>query len=54
MIWQEEVRAIVMVTGLMEGKKQKCARYWPEQLYNAEQKAGAVKYGNIEVGWSLS
>jgi receptor-type tyrosine-protein phosphatase R len=49
MIWQEDVRAIVMVTGLMEGHKQKCARYWPEKLYKAEQKAGAVKYGDVEV-----
>lgn len=49
MIWQENVRAIVMVTGLMEGTKQKCARYWPAELYNQDIDAGAVRYGGVEV-----
>lgn len=29
MIWETESRAIVMVTGLTEAGKEKCARYWP-------------------------
>jgi len=47
MIWQEDVRAIVMVTGLVEGPKEKCARYWPAALMS---KAGATNYGGIHVG----
>ena len=35
-VWETNSPAIVMVTGLVEGKKQKCARYWPAQMYNAE------------------
>lgn len=49
MIWQENVRALVMVTGLMEGEKQKCARYWPEKVYDAAANAGTVKYGDVRV-----
>jgi protein tyrosine phosphatase len=30
MIWQEDCQVIVMVTGLTEGGKEKCARYWPK------------------------
>ncbi|XP_061170989.1 receptor-type tyrosine-protein phosphatase T-like [Saccostrea echinata] len=30
MIWQEEVNQIVMVTNLIEGKKTKCFKYWPD------------------------
>ena len=30
MVWQEDVRTVIMTTGLMEGTKQKCARYWPQ------------------------
>jgi tyrosine-protein phosphatase non-receptor type 11 len=29
MIWQENVSIIVMLTKLMEGSKNKCSRYWP-------------------------
>jgi len=47
MIWQEDCRTIVMVTGLMEGTKQKCARYWPSSL---KSKTGTTNYGGIEVG----
>jgi protein tyrosine phosphatase len=49
MIWQEDVRAIVMVTGLMEGHKEKCARYWPSHLYSAADDSGGVQYGDVEV-----
>ena len=47
MVWQEDCRAIVMVTGLMEGTKQKCARYWPSSL---KSRTGTTNYGGIEVG----
>ena len=36
MVWQEKVQFIVMLTNLMEEKKKKCARYWPEELNNIE------------------
>lgn len=29
MIWEKDVDTVVMVTGLIEGKKKKCTRYWP-------------------------
>ncbi|CAC5418228.1 PTPRT [Mytilus coruscus] len=32
MIWQENVRKIVMVTQLIENQKRKCEPYWPETL----------------------
>ena len=43
MVWQEKVQFIVMLTNLMEEKKKKCARYWPEELNNSET------YGHITV-----
>ena len=43
MVWQEKVQFIVMLTNLMEEKKKKCARYWPEELNNSEA------YGHITV-----
>ncbi|XP_048238122.1 receptor-type tyrosine-protein phosphatase epsilon-like [Haliotis rufescens] len=41
MIWQEECRIVVMVTGLIEAGKMKCLRYWPEK--------GTETYGDISV-----
>ncbi len=43
MVWQENVCSIVMVTGLREKERVKCARYWPET------ETDTVVYGNIEV-----
>ena len=36
MVWQEKVQFIVMLTNLMEEKKKKCARYWPEDPQGSE------------------
>ena len=49
MIWQENVRAIVMVTGLMEGPKAKCARYWPEELYDPDRDTKYMTHANIKI-----
>ena len=43
MIWQEKVQFIVMLTNLMEEKKKKCARYWPENP------RGCETYGQFSV-----
>ncbi|CAF0979142.1 unnamed protein product [Didymodactylos carnosus] len=42
MIYQENVKCIVMITREVEGLKNKCARYWPE-LYST------IQYGNISI-----
>ncbi|XP_072044699.1 receptor-type tyrosine-protein phosphatase kappa-like [Amphiura filiformis] len=31
MIWQERTETIIMVTGLVEGGKAKCEKYWPDK-----------------------
>ncbi|XP_071088252.1 receptor-type tyrosine-protein phosphatase epsilon-like isoform X2 [Haliotis cracherodii] len=41
MIWKEECRTVVMVTGLVEGGKVKCLRYWPEK--------GTTTFGDVMV-----
>ncbi|XP_048243461.1 receptor-type tyrosine-protein phosphatase epsilon-like [Haliotis rufescens] len=41
MIWKEECRTVVMVTGLVEGGKVKCLRYWPEK--------GTKTFGDVMV-----
>ncbi|XP_071501781.1 receptor-type tyrosine-protein phosphatase epsilon-like [Diadema antillarum] len=40
MIWQYGCGKIVMLTNLVEGKKKKCEKYWPDE---------AMTYGNIHV-----
>ncbi|XP_052762196.1 receptor-type tyrosine-protein phosphatase C-like [Mya arenaria] len=42
MVWQQEVEKIVMMTNLVEGKKTKCEKYWPDQHQSK-------LYGDIEV-----
>ena len=31
MVWQEQSPTIVMVTELMEGNRNKCRQYWPDE-----------------------
>ncbi|XP_076346363.1 receptor-type tyrosine-protein phosphatase S-like isoform X3 [Tachypleus tridentatus] len=40
MVWQENSSVIVMVTGLVENGKRKCAKYWPED---------SIQYGDLQV-----
>ncbi|WAR16747.1 PTPRF-like protein [Mya arenaria] len=42
MVWQQKVEKIVMLTQLVEGKKTKCERYWPDHNQSRI-------YGNVEV-----
>lgn len=46
MVWEQNVKAIVMVTGLIEKLVNKCARYWP---FGFSLKEGNVKstYGKV-------
>ena len=30
MVWEQNVAVVIMVTGLIEGGREKCFRYWPE------------------------
>lgn len=43
MIWQENMRIIVMATNRIENGMQKCERYWPTQ------KEGTKKWGHAEL-----
>ena len=49
MVWEADARAIVMVTGLKERGKEKCARYWPKVLYNDELDLGDMQLGYINI-----
>eukprot|EP00039_Didymoeca_costata_P017065 m.313533 g.313533 ORF g.313533 m.313533 type:complete len:741 (-) comp16491_c1_seq1:18-2240(-) len=49
MIWEKNVRAIVMVTALKEGKKEKCARYWPRRVYDEAEDKDYEEYDGIKV-----
>jgi len=49
MIWETNCRAIIMVTGLVEAGRDKCARYWPNVRYNTELQCGDVQIGDINV-----
>ncbi|KAF4528306.1 hypothetical protein B566_EDAN014982 [Ephemera danica] len=45
MVWQENTRVIVMTTKEIERGKNKCARYWPEEIQAKEY--GATKVRNL-------
>lgn len=41
MVWEQNVRSIIMVTGLQEGGRTKCAQYWPQEDKSGK---GSVDY----------
>eukprot|EP00040_Diaphanoeca_grandis_P026920 m.151845 g.151845 ORF g.151845 m.151845 type:complete len:508 (-) comp30783_c2_seq2:2617-4140(-) len=43
MVWENDVRSVVMITGLVENGKNKCEKYWPES------KTAPMKFGPISV-----
>eukprot|EP00038_Savillea_parva_P022965 m.39210 g.39210 ORF g.39210 m.39210 type:complete len:1917 (-) comp5768_c0_seq1:91-5841(-) len=49
MVWEKDCRVLVMVTGLKEGGKKKCALYWPKCLWNPDLGVGDVQYGSVNV-----
>jgi protein tyrosine phosphatase len=49
MLWQEDVKVIIMVTGLIERGKSKCSRYWPDRVHRGNGTEGVIKYGNVIV-----
>jgi hypothetical protein len=49
MAWENKTKAVVMVTGLVEGGRPKCARYWPEATYDPATGTGAELYGAFQV-----
>ncbi|CAB3368671.1 Hypothetical predicted protein [Cloeon dipterum] len=46
MVWQEKVPLIVMVTNLLEGGKNKCEKYWPDN--NQQATHGRVTVGTVD------
>lgn len=42
-IWQENIRLLIMVTGLVEVGRRKCHQYWPNDI------RGIEKFGNFSV-----
>ncbi|XP_046581107.1 receptor-type tyrosine-protein phosphatase alpha-like isoform X2 [Haliotis rubra] len=42
MIWQQDVRCIVMLTNLRENNKRKCEKYWPNE-------GSRERYGDVDV-----
>lgn len=45
MIWEQKIECIVMTTGLIEGNRRKCHRYWPDE----ETEPDGVEYGNCKL-----
>ena len=48
MLWENEVKVIIMVTKLMERTTIKCSRYWPDKV-NLTGQEGIIKYGDVIV-----
>jgi len=42
-VWQENIRLVVMVTGLVEVGRRKCHQYWPKQI------RGIEKFGSFQI-----
>ena len=49
MVWEQDVRTVVMVTKEIESGKPKCARYWPRALWNPTDQVGDAQHGDINV-----
>jgi len=49
MVWEQNVRTIVMVTHEVERGQIKCARYWPRLLYNEDLQVGDQVFGDFNV-----
>ncbi|EDV97391.1 GH16835, partial [Drosophila grimshawi] len=46
MIWEQHLEIIVMLTNLEEYNKSKCAKYWPEKVFDSKQ------FGEITVNFT--
>jgi len=47
MVWEQEVRVVVMLARLVEDGQEKCDRYWPQSETATEQ--AKMKYGDVVV-----
>eukprot|EP00040_Diaphanoeca_grandis_P023478 m.127687 g.127687 ORF g.127687 m.127687 type:complete len:1185 (-) comp29294_c0_seq3:434-3988(-) len=45
MVWEQNANIVVMLTGLVEGNREKCSRYWPNAL------GESVTFGEYKVSW---
>eukprot|EP01095_Lingulamoeba_sp_RSL-Kostka_P014224 TRINITY_DN613_c0_g1_i3.p1 TRINITY_DN613_c0_g1~~TRINITY_DN613_c0_g1_i3.p1 ORF type:complete len:257 (+),score=63.88 TRINITY_DN613_c0_g1_i3:44-814(+) len=49
MIWEEDADTIVMVTKLIENNREKCSKYWPDEVNETKKYSKiSVTYLNIE------
>ena len=49
MMWENNVKYIVMLTGLIEGGKNKCERYWPAHADGQFMQFGPVKVFTTDI-----
>ena len=50
MVWEQNIHVIAMLTGLQEGGKEKCFRYWPQETGIGNK----LKFGEVEVYTKLA